>query len=67
MSILWRCALAAAAIALGAQSVLAQKMNGCPTGQAMQSSDPSGKNVTCVPIPDTAAPIRATARWSRRN
>jgi hypothetical protein len=29
-------------------------MNGCPAGEAMQSSDPSGKSVTCVPIPDTA-------------
>ena len=50
----WRCGLAAAAVALCAQSAWAQKMNGCPDGQAMQSSDPSGKNVTCVPIPDTA-------------
>ena len=54
MSKLWRGALAAAAIALGTQSVLAQKMNGCPAGQAMQSSDPSGKNVTCVVVPDIA-------------
>jgi hypothetical protein len=51
----WRCALGAAVIALGAQSALAQKMNGCPAGEAMQSSDPSGKSVTCVPIPDTSA------------
>ena len=55
MNTRWRCALGAAVIALGAQSALAQKMNGCPAGQAMQSSDPSGKNVTCVPIPDTSA------------
>lgn len=54
MTMRLRCALAAAAIALGAQSVLAQKMNGCPPGQAMQSSDPSGHKITCVPIPDTA-------------
>lgn len=50
----WRCGLAAAAVALCAQSAWAQKMNGCPEGQAMQSSDPSGKKITCVPIPDTA-------------
>ena len=55
MNTRWRCALGAAVIALGAQSALAQKMNGCPAGQAMQSSDPSGKSVTCVPIPDTSA------------
>src|SRR4249920_1420038 len=55
MNTRWRCALGAAVIALGAQSALADKMNGCPAGQAMQSSDPSGKNVTCVPIPDTSA------------
>src|SRR6266850_598994 len=55
MSMLWRCALGAAVIALGAQNALAQKMNGCPAGQAMQSTDPSGKSVTCVPIPDTEA------------
>jgi hypothetical protein len=39
---------------LGIQTAAAQPMNGCPAGQAMQSSDPSGKKVTCVPIPDTA-------------
>jgi hypothetical protein len=50
----WRCGLAAAAVALCAQGAWAQKMTGCPEGQAMQSSDPSGKSVTCVPIPDTA-------------
>ena len=54
MTMRWRCAFAAAAIALGAQSVLAQPVNGCPPGQAMQSSDPSGRTITCVPIPDTA-------------
>ena len=55
MAIHWHFAIAAVAIALGAQDVLAQQMNACPDGQAMQSSDPSGKNVTCVPIPNTAA------------
>jgi len=50
----WRCGLAAVALAFGAHSALGQPVNGCPAGQAMQSSDPSGKNVTCVPIPDTA-------------
>jgi hypothetical protein len=39
---------------LGIQTAAAQPMNGCPAGQAMQSSDPSGKKVTCIPVPDTA-------------
>jgi hypothetical protein len=55
MSRIWRNTLAAMAIALGAQSVAAQPVNGCPAGQAMQSSDPSGRNITCVPIGDGAA------------
>ncbi len=38
-----------------AQGATAQPMNGCPMGQAMQSSDPSGNNVTCVTIPDVGA------------
>jgi hypothetical protein len=46
---------AGAAALLGVQAVQAQPLNGCPPGQAMQSSSPSGKTVTCVPIPDTAA------------
>jgi hypothetical protein len=44
-----RCVVAVA-IALGAQQALAQPVNGCPAGQAMQSSDPSGRNITCVPL-----------------
>ncbi|HEX2197082.1 MAG TPA: hypothetical protein VHG88_00455 [Burkholderiales bacterium] len=36
---------------LGAQGALAQPMNGCPDGQAMQAADPSGKTVVCVVIP----------------
>ena len=52
MSMLLRCALAAATIALGAQGVSAQPVTSCPAGQAMQSSDPSGKKITCVAIPD---------------
>lgn len=47
-------AVAAAAL-LGVQAVQAQPMTGCPPGQAMQSSSPSGKTVTCVQIPDAAA------------
>jgi len=57
----WWCAFGAAVIALGANSVLAQPVNGCPAGQAMQSSDPSGRKVTCVPIPDTATLINMIA------
>lgn len=55
MNRVWCSALAAMAIALGAQSVAAQPVNGCPAGQAMQSSDPSGRNITCVAIGDGAA------------
>lgn len=44
-----------AAALLGAQTVLAQPMNGCPPGHAMQSSSPGGNTVTCVPIPDAGA------------
>jgi hypothetical protein len=51
----WCRGLAAAALALGAHGAWAQSVTGCPAGQAMQSSDPSGKAITCVPIPDTAA------------
>jgi hypothetical protein len=51
----WRCGLAAAAVALGARDAWAQSTVGCPAGHAMQSSDPSGRNITCVAIPDTAA------------
>jgi hypothetical protein len=64
-----RCAVAAVVLALGAQQALAQPVNGCPAGQAMQSSDPSGKKITCVPLPDVAAVTsmigsEATARAS---
>lgn len=47
-------AVATAAL-LGVQAVQAQPMNGCPTGQVMQASDPSGRTVRCVAIPDTGA------------
>jgi hypothetical protein len=40
---------------LGVQGVQGQALNGCPAGQAMQSSSPSGHTVTCVAIPDTGA------------
>src|SRR3954462_72455 len=55
MSKLLRCGFAAAAIVLCSQGVLAQPVNGCPAGQAMQSSDPSGRKVTCVAVPDVSA------------
>jgi hypothetical protein len=51
----WRGAALAAALAAGVHSVWAQPINGCPAGQAMQSSDPSGKKITCVPLPDVSA------------
>ena len=47
--------IVAGAFLLAAQTALAQQTNGCPAGQAMQSSDPSGKRITCVPIPDVSA------------
>jgi hypothetical protein len=37
-----------------AHSAAAQPVNGCPAGQAMQSSDPGGRNVTCVAIPSVS-------------
>ncbi|HEY3073783.1 MAG TPA: hypothetical protein VGJ74_01290 [Burkholderiales bacterium] len=50
MKVVLRCAFAALAMALGAQQALAQPVNGCPDGQAMQSSDPSGRQVTCIQV-----------------
>src|SRR5205823_4923817 len=47
--------IAAGAFFLAAQTASAQQTNGCPAGQAMQSSDPSGRNITCVPIPNVSA------------
>jgi len=61
MSRIWRSTLAAMAIALGAQSVAAQPVNGCPAGQAIQSSDASGRNITCVSVGDGAALQAETA------
>ena len=45
---------AAALFLTAAQTASAQQTNGCPAGQAMQSSDPSGRNVTCVAIPNVS-------------
>jgi len=53
-----RAALAATggALLIAAQPASAQQaLNGCPAGQVMQSSDPSGRNITCVPIPNVSA------------
>ena len=66
----WGHIVALGALALAVQSAWAQKVTGCPDGQAMQSSDPSGKNITCVPIPDTAGlqgaiAAEATARQAQ--
>ena len=49
MSTVLRC-MFAAVLLLGAQQALAQPVNGCPPGEAMQSSDPSGRKITCVPV-----------------
>lgn len=44
----------AAGILIATPGAHAQPVNGCPAGQAMQSSDASGRRVTCVPVPDVA-------------
>jgi hypothetical protein len=49
------CIVLAAGFLIATPGAYAQPVSGCPAGQAMQSSDPSGKRVTCVPIPDTGA------------
>lgn len=45
----------AAVLILGAPHALAQPVHGCPAGQAMQSFDPSGRNIACVALPDVSA------------
>ena len=60
MMTILRSALAAAVMALGAEHALAQPVNGCPAGQAMQSSDPSGRKITCVPVGGGEADIVGT-------
>ena len=47
-------AAAAGVLLLAAQTASAQAVNACPAGQVMQSSDPSGKNITCVPLPNVS-------------
>ena len=64
MSMRWLGAVFAIAAALGAQSALAQPMSGCPEGQAIQASDPSGKNIRCVPIP---APVDVSGLQAQIN
>jgi len=64
--------IAAGAFFLAAQTASAQQTNGCPAGQAMQSSDPSGKNITCVAIPNVSGlqgqiSAEAAGRDRRRN
>ena len=41
----------ATALTFFAEAAAAQAVHGCPAGQAIQSSDPSGKNVTCIAVP----------------
>src|ERR1043166_4259706 len=59
-------AMAAGALWVAAQTASAQLVNGCPAGQAMQSSDASGRNVTCVPIPNVSA-LQAADTQLQRN
>jgi len=62
MKLIWGCSFAAAVI-VAAPAALAQPVNGCPAGQAMQSSDPSGRKVTCVALPEIAEPS-IVGRWA---
>ena len=48
MRIFLRCVFAVTVLC--AQQALAQPVNGCPDGQAMQSSDPSGRRITCIQV-----------------
>jgi hypothetical protein len=50
----WLGGVFAVAAILGAQGALAQSFNSCPEGQAVQGSDPSGKHIACVAIPDVS-------------
>jgi hypothetical protein len=63
MMTILRCAFAVAVMALGAQQALAQPVTGCPAGHAMQSSDPSGRKVTCVPV-TAAAETDIIGTWA---
>jgi hypothetical protein len=51
---------AAVVMAIGVEQAAAQPVRGCAPGQAMQSSDPSGRAVTCIPV--TEADI--VGRWA---
>jgi hypothetical protein len=51
MHMRWLGAAAALAAALGVQNALADNLNGCPDGQAIQASDPSGKKLRCIAVP----------------
>lgn len=62
-------ALTAIVVAFYAHQAAAQPITGCPPGQAMQASSPSGKQVTCVPVLDVgtvnaAVSAEAAARAS---
>ena len=59
-------AMAAGALWVAAHTASAQLVNGCPAGQAIQSSDASGRNVTCVPIPNVSA-LQAADTQLQRN
>ena len=55
-----QCAFAAIVMAVAVQQAVAQPVRGCAAGQAMQSSDPSGRAVTCISV--TEADI--VGRWA---
>jgi hypothetical protein len=50
MTRIFQFAFAAVVMAVAMQQAAAQPVRGCATGQAMQSSDPSGRAVTCIPV-----------------
>jgi len=62
MKTILRCS-SATLLMLGAAHALAQPVNGCPAGQAMQSSDPSGRKISCVALPQVAEP-GIVGRWA---
>jgi hypothetical protein len=63
MRTILRSAFAAALLVLFTHQGLAQPVNGCPAGQAMQSSDPSGRNITCLPVGGGGAEADIVGRW----
>lgn len=60
MKSILQCVIVAVVMGAAMQQAAAQPVRGCAAGQAMQSSDPSGRAVTCIPV--TEADI--VGRWA---